>query len=149
MVWLVVGTPLRHTRCHCSSQDSLPSRILSPLHPHSRTAIWSALSCICHQCCSRPLKPLLLQTPCIHPALPIEGWRSASLPFSHPLGYNPGPSSVSIIHHEWASSEPRAWTSKIDLPFLESLDDFAHVPTLVLPYQLEYYRTNLRITVPT
>ena len=134
MVWLVVGTPLRHTRCYCSSHCSSPSRIPSPLHPHSRTAIWFALGWICHQWCSRPLKPLVLQTPCIHPTLPIGGWRSASPPFSHPLGCNPDPSSVCKIHQAWASSEPRTWTSKLDLPL-------SNLWMILRTYQLENYRT--------
>ena len=122
MVLSVVGT-----RCCCPSQGSLPSRIPLFLHPHSRTAIWFALGWIFPQWCSRPSRQLLFQTPCIRPALPIEGWRSASPPFSHPLGCNPDPSGVCIAHQAWASSDPGAWTSKIDLPLF--LDDLAHVPT--------------------
>ena len=34
--WSVMGTLPRRTQCCCSSQDFLPGRILSPLHPYSR-----------------------------------------------------------------------------------------------------------------
>ena len=49
-----MGILPRRTKCCCLSQDSSPSRILSPLHPRSRIAISSVPDWICLPWCSRP-----------------------------------------------------------------------------------------------
>ena len=68
-----MGILPRRTKCCCLSQDSSPSRILSPLHPRSRIAISSVPDWICLSWCSRPFNtPSLLVELSLSPLDPFK-----------------------------------------------------------------------------